>query len=385
MPDAMPLIHSELPSRIHVGRRLVARVGELLRADGHRGNRAVVLSGQSARRLYGNAVVSSLRGAGYQVTTLPLPSGEGAKDLAVAARIFQELAARRVDRSAVLIGLGGGVVTDLAGYVAANYLRGLSLAQVPTTLLAQVDASVGGKCALNVAPGKNNVGAIHHPCTVVVDPDTLSSLDDSRLAGGFAEAVKFGAVLSGAYLALLERDAEALLARVPVALDAIIEDALELKTRLLLRDLNDEGEQELLLFGHTLAGALEVLLFPEGPTHGEAVAIGISFAGHLAAVSGFADPLTGERLRELLRRFGLPTALPPVSAERVVAAMRYDKKVRDGRARFVLVRRPGWAEICDRIEPAAVLEALRRTQEEPLAPVRSVSAAFHPSPSKVVG
>jgi 3-dehydroquinate synthase len=383
----MPLIRSELPSSIHVGRGLVARVGELLRADGHRGSRAVLFSGRSARDLYGAAAIASLRAAGYQVTSLLLPSGEGAKDLAVAARVFQELAARGVDRSAVLIGLGGGVVTDLAGYVAANYLRGVALAQVPTTLLAQVDAAVGGKCALNVAPGKNNVGAIHHPLTVVVDPDTLSSLDESRFVGGFAEAVKFGAVLSAPYLAFLERDAARLLARIPAAIDRAVRTALELKSAMLLRDLSDEGEQELLLFGHTVAGALEALLFPQAPTHGEAVAIGISFATHLAAVSGCSEPREGRRLRALLRRFGLPTVLPArVSLEQIVNAMRYDKKVREGRARFVLVHRPGWAQIHDQIDAPMVMEALRRTMAEPSAATCSTTNGFsgHPS-SRVAG
>lgn len=354
----MPLIRNDLPSKLWVGRGVIRRLGEALRAQGHEGRDAVLIAGGTADRLYGGALLESLHAQGYRVVKIPAPAGEGAKDLGVATQIFQLLADRGFDRGTLLIGFGGGVVTDLAGYVAANYLRGLSLVQIPTTLLAQIDAAVGGKCALNVLPGKNNIGTIYHPLAVFVDPDLLRSLGREHLSCGFAEAIKFGAVLSEAYLEFLEEEASALLAGLAAPIDRAITWALDLKARLIKADPG--GEQELLLYGHTLAGALEVLLYPNAPSHGQALAVGMAFATHLAELRQIARAGVGARLRRIMRAFDLPTQLPAVGGDELLRAMRNDKKVRNGRSRFVLMYEPGRTELHDDVTRDQLAEALAR-------------------------
>jgi len=355
------IVGDESPSDVLIGRGQLDRVGGTIRELGHDGLAAVVLMSRTAATRFSGRVEASLRAAGYRVDLRRVPSGEGAKELSVATEIFRELALGEIDRSALLVGLGGGVVMDLAGYVAANYLRGITSVQIPTTLLAQVDAAVGGKCALNVAPGKNNVGTIHHPRAVVVDPDLLITLRRGQLACGLAEAIKFGAVASESYLKLLEESSSRLLDGDHDALDAAIEGGLRLKSAIVSNDPHSEGDQELLHFGHTLAGALETLLLPHGPTHGEALAVGMAFATHLAEIEGGALPETGPRLRRMIGSVGLPTTLPDVDPDELLGAMRHDKKVRNGRPRFVLVREPGVAGVYDHLEPQAIRAALLRT------------------------
>lgn len=367
MPRTMKRIEldaSGTPSDILIGRGQVDRVGMLAREAGHDGLTSMVLMGRTASTRYGSRVEASLRAAGYQVELRRVPPGERAKELDVATSLFRDLAAASIDRSALLVGLGGGVVMDLAGYVAANYLRGITLAQIPTTLLSQVDAAVGGKCALNVPPGKNNVGTIHHPRIVVVDPDLLASLRRGQIACGLSEAIKLAAVGNDRYLRLLESQAGRLLEGEQDAIDTAVECALEIKTGFVSRDPRGEAEQELLHFGHTLAGALEALLLPHGPTHGQAVALGMSFATHLAEIEGIAAAETGDRIRGLLGAIGLPTVLPGTHSDEILAAMRHDKKVRNGRQHFVLVRRPGEALVHDSATPDALRAALRLTQHQ---------------------
>ncbi len=374
------------PSDILIGRGQLDRVGMLAREAGHDGLTSMVLMGRTASNRYGSRVEASLRAAGYQVELRRVPAGERAKELDVATSLFRDLAGAGIDRSALLIGLGGGVVMDLAGYVAANYLRGITLAQVPTTLLSQIDAAVGGKCALNVPPGKNNVGTIHHPRIVVVDPDLLVTLRRGQLACGLAEAIKLAAVGNDQYLTFLEGRTQRLLDGERDTIDTAVECALEIKTGFVSRDPRGQSEQELLHFGHTLAGALEALLLPNGPTHGQAVAVGMSFATHLAEIEGVASPETGARIRGLLGALGLPTTLPGARPDEILAAMRHDKKVRNGRQHFVLVRRPGKALIHDSAAPNAVMEALRLTQPGAQAPAGQRSPrSRRPKPKTAVG
>ena len=333
-------------SLVLVAPGLLDEAGERLKALGGPSTVAVV-STPPVARLYGKRLLRSLRRAGHRPILLTVPDGERAKTPAHAERLHRRFARAGLDRGARVVALGGGVVGDLAGFAAATYLRGIPLVMAPTTLLAQVDASVGGKTAVNLPEGKNLVGAFHQPCLVLADTATLATLPDRELRSGLAEAVKVGAALDRALFALLERDAERLLARDPASIGRVVTRCVRLKARLVASDERDvRGRRALLNYGHTVGHALEAATGYRRLRHGEAVAIGIAAAARLAVRLGALSPAAAARQERLLERLGLPTRIPRgVSLSRVAQALRRDKKARDGRLVFVLTPSVGSARL----------------------------------------
>jgi 3-dehydroquinate synthase len=305
---------------------------------------AVIVSVPAVARRYAATLERSLRSAGLRVGRILVPDGDRTKRLEVVERLYGRLLALGGDRNTTLVALGGGMVGDLAGFAAATFLRGVPFVQVPTTVLAMVDASVGGKVGVNLPQGKNLVGAFHQPRLVWIDVATLASLPPRQRSAGFAEVVKAGALWDARFFARLERDAEALMALEPGRLVAALGRAISIKAEIVSKDEREAGPRMLLNLGHTLAHAVEALTGYRDVLHGEAVAMGMVYAARRSEQLGLAPGGTARRIEQLLHRFALPTELPRFPRRAYLAALRVDKKKRDGRIRYVVLRRIGRAE-----------------------------------------
>ncbi len=337
--------------RIHIGPDLLAE--SALWRPALRGRHVLIVSNDTVAPLYLERVVAGLDGLRH--ATLVLPDGETHKTLDSAARIFAALAALGATRDAAVIALGGGVIGDLAGFAAACWMRGIDFVQMPTTLLAMVDSSVGGKTGVNLPAGKNLVGAFHQPRAVIADTATLVTLPAREYRAGLAEIVKIGAIGDAGFFDWLETHAEALVAREEADLVRAIAHSCARKAGVVVRDETEQGERALLNFGHSFGHALEAECGYGALLHGEAVAIGMLQAASLSARLGRADAADAARLRTLLQRLGLPTALPPgLDPDALLARMALDKKNRDGRLRLILWRGVGQAFIAEDIDESAV-------------------------------
>src|SRR5437870_13365320 len=332
----------------------LATVGERLRALGV-GRRAALVTDAGILRLHGGAVAAGLERAGFTVTVIEVPEGETAKTLAVAEHCWGRLLAAGLDRTSTVLGLGGGAVGDLAGFVAATYMRGVNFVTLPTTVLAQVDASIGGKTAIDHPKAKNLVGAFHQPRLVVVDPAAARTLPLRDFRSGLAEIIKHGIVLERAYFDEVERDAARLLARELDVLDRVIGGSCRLKASVIERDPEEKGELRYALnYGHTIGHALEAATGYERWTHGEAVSLGIVAEAQLAARLGLAEAATAARQERLLAAVGLPVRAGGLAVEATLSAITRDKKARDGRVPFVLAPTIGEFRVVYDVPPAAV-------------------------------
>lgn len=310
-------------------------------------------------------LLTALSAIGLDATTSILPPGEATKSLDRAADLYDELIRLKADRHTLIVALGGGVIGDLSGFVAATFARGLPLFMVPTSLLAQVDSSVGGKVGVNHPRAKNIIGAFHQPIGVWIDTGCLETLPDRELRCGLAEVVKYGVILDAEFFDDLEQNAEAALSRDPAVLRKIVAKSCELKAQVVTRDEREEtGLRAVLNFGHTIGHAIEAVSGYGGAyLHGEAVAAGMVLESRLAERLGWIKPDVTERLVALLRRLGLPTDAPGLPTERLLDAMSRDKKNREGMVRFVLPRRLGHVELTDvptREDIQAILESAAR-------------------------
>lgn len=345
---------------IRCGSGLLDRVGRAVREAGAR--RAVVVADAAVADSHAARVAASLRSAGLDVVGFEVPSGEPAKSVAGAARLWDACADAALDRGTHVVAVGGGVVGDLAGFVAATFGRGLPLWHVPTTLVAQVDSAIGGKTGINLAGGKNLVGAFWQPLGVFADVETLDTLPRREFVSGFAEVAKYGVIFDADLFVWLEANAAPLLARDPAALTHAIARSAALKAGVVERDEREvTGERAALNYGHTFAHAFEAAAGYGQLLHGEAVAIGMARAARLARLLGRIDSGLVARQDRLLAAFGLPTspsAAGTIPAERLVDLMARDKKTLDGRLRFVLPDRLGHVGIVDGVPHEAVLEAL---------------------------
>jgi 3-dehydroquinate synthase len=326
-----------------------------------RGGLALVVTDDNAAP-HGRAVATSLGGAGFQVHTTSLPPGESQKDLAVASRLYDRLQEAGADRKTLVVAVGGGVVGDLAGFVAATYVRGLPLLMVPTTLLAMVDSSVGGKVGVNHPRAKNLIGAFHQPAGVWIDTATLDTLPDREYRSGLAEVVKYGVILDADFFAFLEANAEAVLRREPEDVRRVVAHCCRLKANVVEQDEREEtGLRVILNYGHTFAHAFETAAGYGPWLHGEAVAAGMVCAARLAERRGLIPPDLTDRQTALLRRFGLPTAPGRWAVDGLLATMRSDKKSLAGRLRFVLPRRLGEVALFDDVPEADVRQVLQES------------------------
>ncbi len=324
---------------IHVGAGLLD--DPALFAPHVRARTAAIVTNTTVAPLYRSRLAATLETAGARCMAVVLPDGEAFKNWKTLDLVYEALLRARADRASVLVALGGGVVGDIAGFAAATYQRGVAHLQVPTTLLAQVDSSVGGKTAINHPLGKNMIGAFHQPVAVVADTDTLATLPAREVAAGLAEVVKYGAVHDVAFLDWIEENARGLASRDPDALAYAIRRSCEIKAAIVARDERESGARALLNFGHTFGHAIESAAGYGNWLHGEAVAAGMALAARFSAAEGRLEPADAERLVSLLGRLGLPVKPPAIAPGVWLEYMGRDKKNEGGRVTLVLLERLG--------------------------------------------
>lgn len=317
---------------------------------------ALIVTNTTVAPLYAARLRAALAGRYRTVHEVVLPDGEDHKDWPTLNRIFDALLAHGCDRKTVLFALGGGVVGDMAGFAAASYMRGVPFVQVPTTLLAQVDSSVGGKTAINHPQGKNMIGAFYQPARVVCDLDTLDTLPPRELSAGLAEVIKYGPIADPAFLAWIEANIDALVRRDRAALAHAVRRSCEIKAEVVGQDEREAGLRAILNFGHTFGHAIEAGLGYGEWLHGEAVGCGMVMALQLSRRLGLVDEAFVRRVTALIERAGLPTVGPDLGAERYLELMRVDKKSEAGEIRFVVIERPGQAGV--RGAPDAMVRAV---------------------------
>jgi 3-dehydroquinate synthase len=327
--------------------------------------KCVIISDRHVAPRYGNKVRKALTKAGFAAALVTIPAGETAKSLKTLAACYDQLAAQRLERKSFIVALGGGVVGDLAGFLAATYLRGLPFVQVPTTLLAQVDSSVGGKVGLNLAAGKNLVGAFHQPRLVLCDLDTLASLPMREYRAGLAEVIKYGIIYDAGLFRRLERDLPKLLRRDPSTLVAVVARCCEIKAEIVRQDERESGLRAILNFGHTIGHALEATSHYGKYLHGEAIAIGQVAAAKLSTQLQGLPTQDALRIQQLFQRAGLPTQVQLIAPQqsKLLEAMRLDKKVSGGEVKFVLARKIGAVESGCSVPPRLIPLALSQDHQ----------------------
>ena len=353
--NATVSVHVDLGARsydIAIGHGVQERVPEFVTAwiqkgmDGRTpGGKAIVISDSNVMKLHGNAIVERLVSDGWVCGQYTLPAGESSKCLAEIEKIYDQLVAMKADRHTAVLAVGGGVVGDAGGFVAATYGRGVPFIQIPTSLLAHVDSSVGGKVGINHAEGKNLIGSFYQPYGVLIDTNTIGTLPEREYRSGLAEVVKYGVILDADFFDYLEQNVEGLNSREPAAMRHIIQRSCQLKADVVEQDeFERTGLRAVLNYGHTFAHAFEALCGYGELLHGEAVSIGMVCASRLAERMGLIDDLTTDRQVRLLKAVGLPIDLPEgtsLNTDTVMDRMLLDKKVVAGQLRFVLPTRMG--------------------------------------------
>ncbi len=336
-------VNTGRPYEIRLGRGLLAHAGELIR-EVHKGSRALVVSDSNVSKLYAKTVSDSLVKAGYRVVSvLTFPAGEKHKRLTTVNHIYTALARGQFDRKDVIVALGGGVTGDMAGYAAATWMRGIDFVQIPTSLLAQVDSSIGGKTGVDIPEGKNLVGAFWQPIRVIADIDALSTLPQEYVTDGMGEVVKSACIRDASLFELLEKDQ----AFSPELLMEVVRRCMMVKCRVVENDEHESGERKLLNFGHTLGHALEKHMNYEGISHGCAVAVGMAAITAASERAGLTERGTYARLCALCRKFGLPTEGSAAVTE-YLDAVKLDKKCVGGNVDLVLLSKIGDA-FCHRV------------------------------------
>jgi 3-dehydroquinate synthase len=310
-----------------------------------RGSGAMIVSNETVAPLYLERLQRALAGVYPKIDVVRLPDGEARKTWATLQTIFDAMLAAHCDRSTTVFALGGGVVGDLAGFAAACFMRGVPYVQVPTTLLAQVDSSVGGKTGVNHAAGKNMIGAFHQPLAVVADVDALDTLPARELAAGLAEVIKYGAIADDAFLTWIEHNMPALLEREKTALVHAVTRSCEIKAAVVGADERESGLRAILNFGHTFAHAIETGTGHGAWLHGEAVGCGMVLAADLSVRLGLIDSAHAARLARLVAAAGLPLRSPPLGIDRYLSLMRADKKALGGELRLIVLEGPGRAAL----------------------------------------
>jgi 3-dehydroquinate synthase len=338
-----------------IGSELLEDIGSAVRSQ-FRGNRCAIVSDENVARLFGETVRNSLRRAGFAPELLTVAPGEETKSMAQAAALCEKLSAAGFDRASFLVSLGGGVVGDLAGFVAAIYLRGIPYVSIPTTLLAQIDSCIGGKTGVNSSAGKNLIGSFHHPALVVADTGTLRSLPERIWHEGFAEAIKHGIIRDvGLFDSLDEVDRD--------HLEAFIERNIAIKAAVVAADEREQNDvRSLLNFGHTIGHAIEYAAGYGNMLHGEAISLGIIAAAQVSVRRAGLSLGEASRIRDALQAHHLPVVLPPgFPRERIFAALPHDKKFENGRVRFVVAHEIGRASVVEDVtmeDLHAAVEAL---------------------------
>ena len=342
---------------VHIGSGILSQTGQRLKELGY-GDKAVIITNPVVNKLYGNLVKQSLIDAGYKTTILEVPDGEEHKSLESAGKLYQQLAESGAERSTPILALGGGVIGDLAGFVAATYMRGVPLVQLPTTLLAQCDSSIGGKTAVNHGQLKNEIGAFYQPKITISDIATLKTLPSAELTSGLCEVIKHAVIKDEQFFVYLEKNLDLIRALDEIVLEAIVTKSARIKAAVVESDEKDMGLRNILNFGHTVGHAVESVSNFQ-VAHGQAVAIGMIAAAKIAAELDIMDYGNVTRLVEFLQKAGLMTKLLHMEVKQVIQTMRYDKKVQHDKIRFVLPRSIGQVFITDDVSSVVVEKVLR--------------------------
>ncbi|MBI1389398.1 MAG: 3-dehydroquinate synthase [bacterium] len=339
---------------ISVANGLIDQVGDYARKLGFHSPLAIIAD-DAVAEIYGDRVKRSIESAGFKTEIIPFPTGETNKHLQTISALYDAMVQLKPERDGGVIALGGGVAGDMAGFVAATYLRGMRFIQVPTTLLAQVDASVGGKVGVDHAGGKNLIGAFHQPRAVLIDPDTLKSLDPRQVRSGLAEVIKHGVIQDAELFKRTGDSLDALLAVEDGAYNEIVPWNCRIKARVVEQDEHEHGLRAILNYGHTIGHAVEALTGYETLLHGEAVAIGMIAEAELGEKLGVTPPGVVKAIRRLIQKAGFPLEKPKLTADAMIDSMFRDKKVKSGQLRFVLPTRIGEVKI----EAVTDLELIR--------------------------
>jgi shikimate kinase/3-dehydroquinate synthase len=343
---------------VYVGWDILGKLGEKMKAAGLSGT-VNIISDETVFQIYGSKVKKTLVKAGFNVNFCVVPPGEASKNISQAIKIYDYLIESRVERNDVVVALGGGMIGDLAGFVAATFLRGLPWLQVPTSLIAMTDASIGGKVAVDHPQGKNLIGAFYQPCLVLADVKTLTTLPDRELTSGWAEVIKHGLILDADLLKLLEDNAKNLVELKPDITIKVIARSAAIKCRIVSEDERETGKRTILNYGHTIAHGLEAATDYGRFLHGEAVAIGMMAAALLSQRLKLLPQKIVHRQKAILQKFGLPVDCSGVSVNDVMAAMELDKKVRGRAIRWVLLEDIGRVVIRSGVPEKEVLAVLR--------------------------
>ncbi len=351
----------ETPSKryaVFVGWGLLSKLGEKMRESGLSG-KAVIISDELVFAIYGEQAKKTLEKASFEVSYFLVSPGESSKNIHEAVKIYDFLIKQQVERSDVLVALGGGMIGDLAGFVAATYLRGISWVQVPTSLIGMVDASIGGKVAIDHPRGKNLIGAFYQPCFVLADVQTLSSLPPRELTSGWAEVIKYGLILDAEFFKNLEENVEALVCLKPDITVKAIAHCACIKASVVSEDERDTGKRIILNYGHTVAHGLESTTKYGVFLHGEAVSIGMMAATKLSQRLGLLPSDTVQRQQVLLEKFHLPVSCSGIDIDDVLTAMKWDKKVRNKAIQWVLLECIGKAVVRNDVPQECVLGVLK--------------------------
>lgn len=344
--------------RIAIGSDMLAGLSGRLKDFGF--SRIAVISNPTVYGLYGNVLSGSLEEEGFDAPVIIIPDGEEYKELLWAYYIYGELLKQRLDRASAVIALGGGVIGDISGFAASTYMRGLSFIQVPTTLLAQVDSSVGGKTGVNHPLGKNMIGTFYQPRLVWADTGTLRSLPKREFLAGIAEVIKYGVIWDETLFRFLDEKREEILSLDREAVEHIVKRSCEIKAEIVSKDERETGLRAVLNYGHTIGHALETATGYTEYLHGEAIAIGMCLEARLSSLLGIMEEKEAEEIRSLIRSYGLPAEMPPgIDPDRLIGAMELDKKAVAGRLKFILPEKTGSFRIQAVADISKIIEAIR--------------------------
>ena len=358
---------------ICIGNRILEEIGDevkslnLPRQGRGLTNRALIVTNAKIGSFYADIVKDSLTSAGFEVKITTVPDGEEYKSVEEAVILYKKLLDWKMDRRSCLLSLSGGVIGDLAGFVAATFLRGIPYVQIPTSLLAQVDSSVGGKTAVNLPEGKNLIGAFYQPRLVWIDVDTLKTLPQKELEAGLAEVIKYGVIRDEEFFKYLESNIEGVVAgkeAQPEILEKLVTHSCRIKAEVVEKDEKEEALRAILNYGHTIGHAIEAASGYDVYKHGEAVSMGMVCAAKIAERMGLLNNESVERQVKLLKAANLPTELPPLAIKDILKHMEVDKKVLAGKVRFVLPEKIGRVKLCDDVPPDLVKKVLKEQGAE---------------------
>lgn len=346
---------------ICIGSKILGKIGPKLKSF-NSSPKTAIISNPAVYRLYGKKVLNSIKSSGFDAIPVIIPDGEKYKDISIVQKIYGKLLRHRLDRKSALIALGGGVIGDITGFVASTYMRGIDYIQIPTTLLAQVDSSVGGKTGVNHKLGKNMIGTFYQPKLVWIDIDTLKTLPQKEFFAGLAEVIKYGVIWDARLFAFLENNRDKILRLDEKSLTHIIKRSCEIKAEVVSKDEREAGLRAILNYGHTIGHAIETVTGYKKYLHGEALAIGMHAEARLAEKLGIVSGKSVQKIKALINSYCLPSEMPSkIDVNSLLASMQLDKKAVAGELKFILPERIGKVRIQKSIEGRIIREALKTT------------------------